>query len=179
MLKLVAEFDGDKRLPCVRSYENDLARLSLIGPVDFEQALTAAAADGGEAADEHIDSRMEAMVVETVYPGPSEDKSTVSTRLFLPARKVKEKASKLRNSLPKDILSSTSSRNILALTFRQVVLQQLWNFELVSFGAGTERDMEDLENSREVPFDTSLVVLLINRFQCISPSAHRMKPSFL
>lgn len=120
---------------------------------------------------------------------------------------MKEKASKLRNSLPKDILSSTSSRNILALTFRQVVLQQLWNFELVSFGAGSERDMEDLENSREVgfgslqsyfftcfpllccniysmsvlqvPFDTSLVVLLINRFQCISPSAHRMKPSFL
>lgn len=173
MLKLVAEFDGDKRLPCVRSYENDLARLSLIGPVDFEQALTAAAADGGEAADEHIDSRMEAMVVETVYPGPSEDKSTVSTRLFLPARKVKEKASKLRNSLPKDILSSTSSRNILALTFRQVVLQQLWNFELVSFGAGSERDMEDLENSREVPMYFTLsssdetVISVISEAVCI------------
>ncbi|XP_057950087.1 uncharacterized protein LOC131145057 isoform X7 [Malania oleifera] len=147
-LKAVSESE-DKSLPCVRSYENDLARLTLVGAVDFEQALTAAAADGGEAAAEHIDADMPAMVVETVFPGPSDEHSTVSTRLFLPARKVKERAKKLKSSLTDDILSSTTSRNILAMTFRQVVLQQLWNFELMLFRPGTERNIEDLENPRE------------------------------
>ncbi|THG09176.1 hypothetical protein TEA_004252 [Camellia sinensis var. sinensis] len=109
---------------------NDLARLTLVGAVDFEQALTAAAADGGETAAEHIASGMPAMVVETVFPGPPDERSTVSTRLFLPARKVKEKAKKLKSYLTEDILSNTTSRNILAMTFRQVVMEQLWNFEL-------------------------------------------------
>lgn len=80
LLQAVLESD-DKALPCVRIYETDLARLVLAGAVDLEQALTAAAADGGEAAEEHIDSGMPAMVVETVFPGPSDDRSTVSTRL--------------------------------------------------------------------------------------------------
>ncbi|KAJ8426676.1 hypothetical protein Cgig2_018986 [Carnegiea gigantea] len=148
MLEAVAQTEGNS-LPCVRSYENDMARLSLAGAVGFEQALTAAAADGGEAATEHINSRLSAMVVETVFPGPDDEHSTVSTRLFLPARKVKEKARKLRSSLSEDILSSTNSRNILAMTFRQVVMQKLWNFELVVFVPGSQRNMDDLGSLRE------------------------------
>lgn len=69
---------------------------------------------------------------------------------FLAPEKVKEKARKLRRSLDEDYLSGTKSRNILAMTFRQVILQQLWDFELVMFRPGTERNMEDLENPREV-----------------------------
>ncbi|KAG2687743.1 hypothetical protein I3760_09G064700 [Carya illinoinensis] len=149
VLQAVVESD-EKTLPCVRTYENNLARLTLVGSVDLEQALTAAAADGGEAAAEHIDSGVPAMVVETVFPGPSDKRSTVSTRLFLPARRVKEKAKKLRRSISKDMLESTTSRNILAMTFRQVVLQQIYNFELVVFSPGSERNMKDLENPREV-----------------------------
>lgn len=80
VLQAVADSD-EKSLPCVRIYENDSARLTLVGAVDFQQALTAAAADGGQAADEHIESGMPAMVVETVFPGSSDDHSTVSTRL--------------------------------------------------------------------------------------------------
>ena len=80
VLDAIAESD-EKSLPAVRSYENDLARLTLVGAVDVEQAMTAAAADGGSAADEHIASGMEAMVVETVFPGASDEHSTVSTRL--------------------------------------------------------------------------------------------------
>lgn len=80
VLQAVVESD-EKILPCVRTYENDLARLALVGVVDLEQALTAAAADGGDAAAEHIDSGIPAMVVETVFPGPSDERSTVSTRL--------------------------------------------------------------------------------------------------
>ncbi|CAL1410303.1 unnamed protein product [Linum trigynum] len=149
ILQFVAE-SNDRILPCVRTFENDLARLSLVGSVGVEQALTAAAADGGRAASEHIQSGMSAMVVETVSPGPSDEHATVSTRLFLPAERVRAKARKLKASFKEDVLSGVSSQNILALTFRQVVLQQLWNFELVLFGPGIERDMEDLETPREV-----------------------------
>lgn len=84
VLESVVEFDGEKdtkNLPGVRTYENDLSRLTLIGDISFEQALTAAAADGGEAADEHILSGISTMVVETIYPGPSDEHSTISTRL--------------------------------------------------------------------------------------------------
>ncbi|KAJ6795928.1 Uncharacterized protein M6B38_223895 [Iris pallida] len=139
-------------LPAVRSYENDLARLTLVGSVAFEQALTAAAADGGEAAEEHLSAGTQTMVVETVFPGSADDHSTVSTRLFLPAKKVKEKAKKLRSSLTADILSSNSivSNNILAMTFRQVVLQGLGSFKLSIFCPGTERDMKNLANPKEV-----------------------------
>lgn len=80
ILEAVETSDG-RSLPCVRTYENDLARLTVVGTVDFEQALTAAAADGGEAASEHISAGMPAMVVETVYPGLPDEHSTVSTRL--------------------------------------------------------------------------------------------------
>ncbi|KAI4296834.1 hypothetical protein L6164_036756 [Bauhinia variegata] len=177
VLQAIADSD-DKSLPCVRTYENDSALLTLIGAVDFQQALTAAAADGGEAASEHVSSGMPAMVVETVLPGPSDDHSTVSTRLFLPARKVLEKATKLRRSLSEDIFSSITSRNILALTFRQVVLQQLWNFDMIVFKPGAERDMEDLENPREVAPDTdtfsSLYSFHISRSLHLSVSALRM-----
>ncbi|GAV76969.1 hypothetical protein CFOL_v3_20442, partial [Cephalotus follicularis] len=148
VLHFVAESD-EKTLPCVRTYDNDLARLSLVGAVSFDQALTAAAADGGQSATEHIDSGVPAMVVETLFPDPSNKMGTVSTRLFLPAKEVREKASKLKRSLSVDMLSSTTSRNILAMTFRQVVLQQLWNFELVVMRPGTERNMADLENPRK------------------------------
>ncbi|KAG8634541.1 hypothetical protein MANES_17G051000v8, partial [Manihot esculenta] len=148
LLQFVAE-SKLKTLPCVRTFENDLARLSLVGAVGFEQALTAAAADGGRAAAEHIDSGQPTMVVETIFPGPEDEHATISTRLFLPAEKVKEKAGKLRRSYTEDIFSGATSQNILAMTFRQVVLQELWNFELVVLRPGTERNMEDLQNPRE------------------------------
>ncbi|PHT28260.1 hypothetical protein CQW23_32142 [Capsicum baccatum] len=82
ILEAVADFKGaEKSIPCLRTYENDLARLTLIGGVDFEQALTAAAADGGEAAGEHIAAGVNAIVVETLFPGYMNVRSTVSIRL--------------------------------------------------------------------------------------------------
>ncbi|PWA51677.1 hypothetical protein CTI12_AA462180 [Artemisia annua] len=146
--------DGDdvKGIPCVRSYENDLGRLSVVGDVEIEQGLTAAAADGGVAADEHLENGLDVMVAETVFPGHCDEHSTISTRLFLPTRKVKERAKSLRNYLRgKDLFSGTTPTNILAMTFRQVTLRQLWSFELVLFTPGTTRNMKDLANIREVP----------------------------
>ncbi|TYI77695.1 hypothetical protein E1A91_D06G159300v1 [Gossypium mustelinum] len=172
-LKFIADSDGTT-LPCVRTYENDLARLTLVGAVSFDQALTAAAADGGRAATEHVDSGIPAMVIETVFPGPTAKSATVSTRLFLPARKVKEKAQKLKKSFSEEIFSGTSSKNILAMTFRQVVMQKIWSFELILFRPGTERDMEDLENPREVPDSFTLrsseerVISVLGEVVCIS-----------
>ncbi|CAJ1961806.1 unnamed protein product [Sphenostylis stenocarpa] len=149
VLQAIAVSDG-KNLPCVRTYDNDLSQLILVGTVDFQQALSAAAADGGQVASEHLDAGIEAMVVETVFPAPSSNHATVSTRLFLPARKVKEKAIKLRKSFPRDVFSGSGSKNILAMTFRQVVLQQIWSYDLNVFQPGEERKMEDLETPREV-----------------------------
>lgn len=80
LLEAIVESDA-KSLPAVRTYENDLVRLTVVGSVDFQQALTAAAADGGVAADEHISSGTAAMVVETIFPGPFDEHSTISTRL--------------------------------------------------------------------------------------------------
>lgn len=48
------------------------------------------------------------------------------------------------------MLSTTTSKNILSMTFRQVVLELLWNYQLIVFRPGTERNMKDLEKPREV-----------------------------
>ncbi|KAK7246429.1 hypothetical protein RIF29_41297 [Crotalaria pallida] len=173
VLQAIADSE-EKTLPCVRTFENDLSQLTLVGAVDFHQALTAGASDGGQVATEHVNADMDAMVVETLFPGSSDNRSTVSTRLFLPARKVKEKASKLRKSFSKDIFSGTLSSNILAMTFRQVVLQQLWNFDLFVFQPGEEKKVEDLENPREVPVSFTLsssdeyLISLIAEAVCIT-----------
>lgn len=74
----------------------------------------------------------------------------------MPTPKVKERAKKLRRSLSEDLSDGDLSKNILAMTFRQVVLRQLWNFQLVLFGPGAEREMGDYENPREV--STSLLM---------------------
>ncbi|KAG0500398.1 hypothetical protein HPP92_000470 [Vanilla planifolia] len=154
LLDLCGYSKGDtiRHLPAVRSYEADLACLTLIGAVGLDQALIAAAADGGETAEEHLASGASTMVVETVFPGGSDEHSTISTRLFLPSEMVKEKARKLRRSsngsMPYNM--DKVSKNILAVTFRQVVLKQMSSFQLSLFCPGTERNMEELDNPREV-----------------------------
>ncbi|KAH9606530.1 hypothetical protein KSS87_000517 [Heliosperma pusillum] len=152
----VAQAEAANALPCARTYENNIARLSLTGFTSFDQAITAAAADGGFAAAEHINAGLDVMVVETVFPGPIDDYSTMSTRLFLPPRKVQAKARKLRSSFPKDIFSGTSSKNILAMTFRQVVVQRLLNFDLAVFVPGSQRNLEELASEREVTVSFAL-----------------------
>ncbi|KAI3988085.1 hypothetical protein MKX01_011874, partial [Papaver californicum] len=127
-----------KRQRIVRTYENDLAPLTLIGDVSFEQTLTAASADGGEAANQHIVSGLSTMVVETIFPSSSDEHITIATRL------------EAKKYTPPDMLSGSTSRNILAMTFRQVVCQSIWSFQLAMFSPGTERNMDDLENQREL-----------------------------
>ena len=85
---------------------------------------------------------------------------------------MKEKESKLRISLPDDILSSTTSTNMLAMTFRQVVVQELWNFELAIFVPGSRRNMEDLGKLREVklcPFVSFNLLSQHLRFHVVIP----------
>nr|XP_016468624.1 PREDICTED: uncharacterized protein LOC107791125 isoform X3 [Nicotiana tabacum] len=49
-----------------------------------------------------------------------------------------------------EILSDTTCTNILVMTFRQVILQHLWNFEHVLFIPVAERNKDDHEAPREV-----------------------------
>lgn len=67
--------------PMVRIFENDLCRLTLIGERSLDEAIAAAAADGGLTAAEHIASGRPLMIIETIYPGECSDDSTVATRL--------------------------------------------------------------------------------------------------
>ncbi|XP_078170012.1 deneddylase isoform X2 [Carex rostrata] len=136
-------------LPIVRTYESNIAILSITGSAGSDQAVAAAAADGGATAEEHLSSGAEAMVIETQFPGGTADgNSTVSTKLFLPAKKVKEKAKKLRKNTGSDTLSG--SKNILPTTCRQVVMDQLWSFSLTILAPGSERNMDDLTAPREM-----------------------------
>lgn len=52
--------------------------------------------------------------------------------------------------MAKDMFQGITPKNILSMTFRQAVLEQLWSLELALFEPGTERNMADLENPREV-----------------------------
>ncbi|KAJ4868164.1 Uncharacterized protein Rs2_50292 [Raphanus sativus] len=60
------------------------------------------------------------------------------------------------------------------MTFRQVVLRQLWNFQLVLFGPGAEREMGDYQNPREVSTSFTVsssderVISVIAEVICIS-----------
>lgn len=135
--------------PMVRIFENDLCRLTLIGERSLDEAIAAAAADGGLAAAEHIASGRPLMIIETIYPGDCSDNSTVATRLIVPASKVLEKA---KGFWPRgsDAQSNSLSKNVLAMSFRKVVMRCMWNFELSFFNPGTCRDMGDLATPREV-----------------------------
>lgn len=93
---------------------------------------------------------------------------------FLPTKKVKERAKRLRRSLSEDLSTGDLSKNILAMTFRQVVLRHLWNFQLVLFGPGAEREMGDYQNPREVSTSFTVsssderVISVIAEVICIS-----------
>lgn len=66
----------------MRTYESNLAVLTITGSAGSDQAVAAAAADGGATAEEHLSSGAEAMVIETQFPGGTADgNSTVSTKL--------------------------------------------------------------------------------------------------
>ncbi|KAF3649005.1 putative WUSCHEL-related homeobox 9-like [Capsicum annuum] len=91
---------------------------------------------------------------------------------FLPSRKVMEKTQKLRSNLTREMLSGTTFTNILTMTFRQVTLQHLWNFD--TFIPEVERNMDDLETLREVPPSFAItssderVISVIAEVICIS-----------
>ncbi|KAH9309501.1 hypothetical protein KI387_037412 [Taxus chinensis] len=150
------DMQNDKDYPMVRTFENDLCKLTLVGYRSLEEAITAAAADGGLTAAEHIDSGHSLMVVETICPGHSSERSTVATRLLVPASKVLEKAANSPRTRALNIDSDNSSRNMLAVAFRNVVMQHTWNFELLFLAPGARRDMENLGTSRKVQILGSL-----------------------
>ena len=70
---------------------------------------------------------------------------------------MKEKSREMRATLKEDLFSAAGGKNILAMTFRQVVVHRVLSFKLEIFAAGSQRDMEDLSNPREVVNDHSFI----------------------
>ncbi|RLN09154.1 hypothetical protein C2845_PM11G12020 [Panicum miliaceum] len=148
-------------IPIARCYEGRLARLELAGAARREQAVAAAAAaDGGAAAEENLAAGAEAMVVEAFLPGPDGGgASASSTRVILQAKEVKDKASKIKKQFGSEFFSENEpdSETMLAMAFKQVVMQRLSNFRLEVFSPGSERDFQDLGKPRKVSMDFSII----------------------
>ncbi|XP_062224358.1 uncharacterized protein LOC133922855 isoform X2 [Phragmites australis] len=146
--------------PISRCYEGRLARLQLSGAAWREQAVAAAAAaDGGAAAEAHLAAGADAMAIEVFLPGvDGGESSAASTRVILQAKEVKDKASKIRKEFGSGFFSENEpdSESVLAMAFKQVVMQRLSNFRLEVFSPGSERDFQDLGKSRKVSLDFSI-----------------------
>ncbi|XP_015688422.2 uncharacterized protein LOC102700965 isoform X2 [Oryza brachyantha] len=147
-------------IPIARCYEAALARLELSGAARREQAVAAAAAaDGGAAAEAHLAAGADAMVMEAFLPGPDgARRSAMSTRLILQANEVTEKASKIKKDFGAEFFSENEpdSESILAMAFKQVVIDRLTNFQLEVFSPGSEIDLQDLSKPRKVSADFSI-----------------------
>uniref|UniRef100_A0A0D9VB73 Uncharacterized protein n=1 Tax=Leersia perrieri TaxID=77586 RepID=A0A0D9VB73_9ORYZ len=147
-------------IPIARCYEASLARLELSGAARREQAVAAAAAaDGGAAAEAHLAAGADAMVMEAFLPGPDgARRSAMSTRLILQANEVAEKASKIKKDFGAEFFSENEpdSESILAMAFKQVVMDRLTNFRVQVFSPGSEIDLQDLSKPRKVSADFSI-----------------------
>ncbi|PUZ73679.1 hypothetical protein GQ55_1G006400 [Panicum hallii var. hallii] len=148
-------------IPIARCYEGRLARLELAGAARREQAVAAAAAaDGGAAAEAHLAAGAESMVVEAFLPAADGGgASASSTRVILQAKEVKGKASKIKRQFGPEFFSENEpdSETMLAMAFKQVVMQRLSNFRLEVFSPGSERDFQDLGKPRKVSMDFSVI----------------------
>ncbi|RCV04495.1 hypothetical protein SETIT_1G006200v2 [Setaria italica] len=78
---------------------------------------------------------------------------------ILQAKEVKDKASKIKKQLGSEFFSENEpdSETMLAMAFKQVVMQRLSNFRLEAFSPGSERDLEDLSKPRKVSMDFSVI----------------------
>lgn len=150
----------DDLIPIARCYEGRLARLELAGAARREQAVAAAAAAGGGAsAEDHLAAGSDAMVVEAFLPGPHGGGTTASsTRVILQAKEVKDKASKIEKQFGSDFFfaNQPDSESMLAMAFKQVVIQRLSNFRLEVFPPGSERDFQDFGKPRKGSLDCSI-----------------------
>ncbi|KAF8772269.1 hypothetical protein HU200_005984 [Digitaria exilis] len=161
--RVVEVGDGgtDGLIPVSRRYEGRLARLELSGAARREQAVAAAAAaDGGAAAEAHLAAGAEAMVVEAFLPGPDGGGANASsTRVILQAREVKDKASKIKKQFGSEFFpeNEPDSEIMLAMAFKQIVMQRLSSFRLEVFSPGSEKDLQDLGKPQKVAMDFSVI----------------------
>jgi len=70
----------------------------------------------------------------------------------LQAKEVKDKASKIEKQFGSDFFfaNEPDSESMLAMAFKQVVIQRLSNFRLEVFSPGSERDFQDFGKPRKV-----------------------------
>lgn len=88
------------------------------------------------------------------------------------ANEVTEKASKLKKDLGAEFFSENEpdAESVLAMAFKQVVMDQLTNFRLEVFSPGSEIDLQDLSKPRKVflckVWDLILYIILFRLFAC-------------
>jgi len=77
----------------------------------------------------------------------------------LQAKEVKDKASKIKKQFGSEFFSENEpdSETMLAMAFKQVVMQRLSNFRLEVFSPGSDRDFQDLGKPRKVSMDFSVI----------------------
>lgn len=159
LLRGAAGDGGGRVIPIARCYEGALARLEVSGGARREQAVAAAAAaDGGKAAEAHLEAGSGAMVIEAFLPGAAAGGGAASTRVILQAMEVKEKASKIKKDFGADFFSENEpdSESMLAMALKQVVMEQLSDFRVEIFSPGSERDFQDRSKPQKVPVDFSI-----------------------
>jgi hypothetical protein len=88
----------------------------------------------------------------------------------LQANEVTEKASKLKKDLGTEFFSENEpdAESVLAMAFKQVVMDQLTNFRLEVFSPGSEIDLQDLSKPRKVFLCKvwDLYIILFRLFAC-------------
>ncbi|GLJ37905.1 hypothetical protein SUGI_0771160 [Cryptomeria japonica] len=75
---------------------------------------------------------------------------------LVPASDVLEKGNDIQKIMGSIMQPDNSSRNMLAVCFRRVIMQHIWNFELLFFTSGTCRDMGNFAAERKVQMLGSL-----------------------
>jgi len=82
----------------------------------------------------------------------------------LQAKEVKDKASKIKKQFGSEFFSENEpgSETMLAMAFKQVVMQRLSNFRLEVFSPGSDRDFQDLGKPRKVQIHKAWNILFFS-----------------
>jgi hypothetical protein len=80
----------------------------------------------------------------------------------LQAQEVKDKATKIKKQFGSEFFSENEpgSETMLAMAFKQVVMQRLSNFRLEVFSPGSERDFQDLGKPLKVQIPKVCEILM-------------------
>lgn len=122
--------------PILRSFENDLCVLELMGDATAGEALAALASDGGRTAEQELASGKSLMTIDVTVSGTVGERNTVSTRILAPTRQVAERARSDRKKKKGKRAGDGAFR-----TLEFVLMRQVLRFELQMRRPGHVREV--------------------------------------